>query len=127
MTGEWRWRWQVVQFRPDGTLLQTMPHLPAGARICNLAHTRTCTAGHEGHAMPGDDMSSAEHEHEQGLFLMSALAPLCSPGHPTSTPNRTAPIYAHSGEDLVSVIDAGELVSHPCRRPFAREGRNVQG
>jgi len=71
---------QVVKFTKDGDLVEIMPEIPAGSRICNIAH--------------------AEHHN---YFVMNALAPI-----PHTGP-RSAPIYAHTGNHLISVIDAGSL------------------
>jgi len=71
---------QVVKFSPNGELVEVLPDIPHGSRICNVAHAN-----------------------EQGYFVMNALAPL-----PHTAP-KTAPIYAHDGQHVVSVIDAGSL------------------
>ena len=57
-----------------------MPDIPDTARICNIARA-------EAHDM----------------FVFNALEPI------QHTPGRTAPIYAHSGERLLSTIEPGEL------------------
>lgn len=76
---------QVIKFTADGKLVEVMPDIPSGSRICNVAH--------------------AEHD---GYFVMNALAPL-DDGKTGLGGQRTAPIYAHSGERLISCIDAGSL------------------
>lgn len=71
---------QVIEFTPTGKLLRCLPDIPDGARICNV--------------------SRAERE---GWYVMNALEPI------RHTPAKTAPIYAHSGERLLSTIEPGEL------------------
>ena len=71
---------QVLEFTPTGKLVRALPDIPDGARICNV--------------------SRAERE---GWFVMNALEPI------RHTPAKTAAIYAHSGERLLSTIEPGEL------------------
>lgn len=70
---------QVVKFTSEGKLVEVMPDIPAGSRICNTAH--------------------AEHN---GYFVMNALAPLPTDG-------RGPPIYAHTGDRLVATLDPASL------------------
>lgn len=78
--------YQVIKFTKHGQLVEVLPEIPVGARICNVAYA-------ERHA----------------FFVMNALAPLGGAGGLPSTPNRTAPIYVHSGAELLSTVDAGAL------------------
>jgi len=71
---------QVLEFTKDGRLVRTLPDIPNGARICNIAHAK-----------------------DNNFFVINALAPI------TSTPEKTASIYAHSGERLLSEIQPGQL------------------
>ena len=71
---------QVLEFTPEGSLVRAMPDLPHNARICNVAY-------------------AGDHKY----FVMNALEPI------RHTPAKTAPIYAHSGERLLSTIEPGEL------------------
>lgn len=71
---------QVLEFTPEGKLIRMMPDIPETARICNVAHA-------------ADDK----------WFIMNALEPI------QHTPAKTAPIYAHSGERLLSTIEPGML------------------
>jgi hypothetical protein len=59
---------------------------PHGARICNVAVAQ-----------------------EHSTFVLNALAPIGGCGGIPSTPNRAAPIFMHSGERVVSVLDPGCL------------------
>lgn len=71
---------QVIQFTPEGRLVRMFADLPDTARICNVAHA--------------DD---------HGYFVMNALEPI------QHTPAKTASVYAHTGDELVSIINPGEL------------------
>jgi len=71
---------QVLEFTPEGQLVRMLGDIPAGARICNVAR-----AG------------------EHGYFVMNALEPI------QHTPAKTAAVYAHDGEKLVSTIEPGTL------------------
>ena len=71
---------QVLEFTPEGALVRMLGDVPVGARICNVARAD-----------------------EHGYFVMNALEPI------QHTPAKTAPIYAHDGEKLVSTIEAGTL------------------
>jgi len=78
---------QVVKFTKDGDLVEVMPEIPPGSRICNVAY--------------------AEHHN---YFVMNSLVPLGSPSMTgDSNGSRTAPIFAHTGDRLVSVIEPGSL------------------
>ena len=100
---------QVVKFAPDGALVEVLPGVPHGSRICNVAVAKGSGADAAARAAtPGGG---------EGYLYMNALAPL---GDGTTYAlgggreavrgaARTAPIYAHSGEAVVSVIDAGSL------------------
>jgi len=71
---------EVLKFTPDGVLVESMPDIPDGSRICNISYAE-----------------------QQGWFVMNALAPL-----PHTAP-KTAPIYCHTGNVLISTVDAGSL------------------
>lgn len=71
---------QVLKFTKDGKLVTQLPDIPDNARICNVAYA--------------DD-----HQY----FVMNALEPI------RHQPHKTASIYAHSGEDLLSTIYPGSL------------------
>jgi len=71
---------QVVKFTKDGKLVNCLPNIPDEARICNIARAT-----------------------ENNYFIMNALQPI------PHSPPKTAQIYAHSGEELLSTIDPGEL------------------
>lgn len=71
---------QVIKFTKDGKLVTMFPDIPDGARICNV--------------------SFAEGEN---YFVMNALEPI------QHTPAKTAAIYAHSGKELLSTIEPGDL------------------
>jgi len=71
---------QVIKFSPEGHLIEILPDIPHGSRICNVAHAK-----------------------HNNYFVMNSLAPI-----PHTAP-KTAPIYAHTGERLVSTIDPGSL------------------
>lgn len=77
---------QVIKFTPTGQLVEVLPEVPRGARICNVSHA-------ERHA----------------YFVFNALAPLGGHDGLPSTAARTAPIYFHSGRELVSVVEPGRL------------------
>jgi hypothetical protein len=85
---------EVVKFTPRGRLVEVLPDIPEGSRICNLAYAE-----------------------DEKYFVMNALAPL---GDGTTYSNingdsnvygamRTAPIFAHDGDKLLATIDAGSL------------------
>ncbi|MDX1565619.1 MAG: hypothetical protein R3236_09450, partial [Phycisphaeraceae bacterium] len=67
---------QVVKFTAEGKFVETLPDIPKGSRVCNVAF-------------------------ENGYFF---FCPLKKIGKQAS-----APIYAHTGEKLVSTIIPGEL------------------
>jgi hypothetical protein len=71
---------QVLEYTPTGQLIRALPDIPDGARICNVARA-------------GKD----------GYFVMNALEPI------QHTPAKTAAIYAHCGERLLSTIEPGDL------------------
>ena len=71
---------EVLEFTPEGHLVRSLPDLPEGARICNVARAE-----------------------EDDMFIFNALAPIAH------CPGRAASIYAHSGERLLSEIQPGEL------------------
>jgi len=71
---------QVVKFTKDGQLVNCLPNIPDEARICNIARAT-----------------------ENNYFIMNALQPI------PHSPPKTAQIYAHSGEELLSTIDPGAL------------------
>jgi hypothetical protein len=75
-----RERFEVIKFTPNGALVEVLPDIPDGSRICNVAHAQ-----------------------DHRWFVMNALAPL-----PHTAP-KVAPIYCHTGSRLVSTIDAGRL------------------
>ena len=77
---------QVIKFTSHGEVVEVLPDVPVGARICNVGRA-------ERHA----------------YFVMNALAPLGGADGLPSTPQRTAPIYFHTGERLVSTVDPGVL------------------
>ena len=81
--------------------MRAMPDLPHNARICNVAY-------------------AGDHKY----FVMNALEPI------RHTPAKTAPIYAHSGERLLSTIEPGDLgsrtgVLHPSNRQHGPSARSL--
>ena len=71
---------EVLEFTEEGHLVRSLPDIPNGARICNVARAE-----------------------EDDMFVFNALAPI------NHCPGRAASIYAHSGERLLSEIQPGEL------------------
>jgi len=63
-----------------GKLVKALPNIPDTARICNVARAE-----------------------DHGYFVMNALEPI------QHHPPKTACVYAHTGEDLVSVIEPDSL------------------
>ena len=76
---------KVIKFTPEGKLVEILPDIPDGSRICNVAR--------------------AEHDN---YFVMNSLVPL-GDGASGYGGHRTAPIYAHTGDHLIFCIDAGSL------------------
>ena len=71
------------------------PRAPEYVRLLSIASTARVM-----YVVSIGNISHAEH---QDYFVMNSLVPLGSDGC------RTAPIYAHTGDHLISVIDPGSL------------------
>ena len=104
---------QVVQFTPEGALVGVLPEIPLGSRICNASKAKGAQRdAAAAAATPGHAVTDGE-----GYFYLNALAPLddgstyrdADGSAVVRGASRTAPIYAHNGEAVVSVIDAGAL------------------
>lgn len=67
---------RVIQFSPEGELIDEFDNIPESALVCNIAR-------------------------HKDLFFVNALRPIGE--------QKTAPIYAHTGDELVSTIVPGEL------------------
>ncbi len=70
---------EVCKFDARGTLLEKLPAIPSGSRICNLSH-------------------AADH----GWLVMNALEPV-------QWTQVSAPIYAYAGASILSTIVPGDL------------------
>ena len=71
---------QVVKFRPDGSLVEVLPDIPHGSRICNVAKAQGSPGGGGvagGGAAAGAAAATAT---AGGHFYMNALAPLGKDG-----------------------------------------------
>ena len=90
---------QVVKFTKDGDLVEIMPEIPAG--VCSISAADDGVV--EVTALVGSRICNIAHAEHHNYFVMNALAPI-----PHTGP-RSAPIYAHTGNHLISVIDAGSL------------------
>lgn len=76
---------EIVQFTEKGELVRLFGDIPQGARVCNVSHAKDETNG------------------ENDYFVFNSLVPIV--GHP----EKTATVYAHSGDKVISEIQPGQL------------------